>query len=1066
MALHLQVSNSLTQLATRLCDDLRSRDIPVFQAYLLITQTEGMNNWLKIQLAETLGIAANCRFLKPNDLIHEVYNLLGGQYLQPLSADNQCWLLFKLLAEKDFTARFRSVSDYYRGQGPEQDLKRMGLAEKIADLFDQYQIYRPEMIRQWNNESLEGVQANEWQKFLWIKAKQLSDQKLPDKTLVGNYIQQALKIPAKQDILQNKMPAIHLFGLSVTTEYHIQLFHEIGACCDLYFHLLNPAPSSYWFEDRSEKQIAILKKKGFADPSESSSGNALLTSWGKVIQNTFGLLFKNEDLLNRYEEVNSEEPAADTLLKQIQQDIFYNRSEEEREKLPVAMLGDGSLTISSCYTPAREVEVLYNYLVHLVDQRRDLSARDMVVMLSDIDTYAPYIKAVFNNAPYTFNYTIADESYTASDSIAGALKSVLLMNRENFKAEEVLQILDSGYICKRFGLNDLSFIRKVVNGANIRFGMEGSRDDDSIFVSWKYGLERILFGICMSGEEEYSGGSDSLYPLDITEGSASLEIIRFCHFAAVLMDSIREREKARTVAEWISYTESVLNNLVYDPIDEAEEDYTMILNQLGKYSDLDELLTEKLSFEVFSHRFLKSLEESRRSGSFASGGITFCSLIPMRSIPFKIVSLLGLNFDQFPRKENPVSFNLMEKEKRKGDRNVKENDKHLFLETLLSAGENLYISYIGQSVKDNTRIPPSALVDELLDYIQGAIEEDISASESLVINHALHSFSKKYRSGKPAYYNYLDDLKASEKFHFHADKIRQVLEFKEVSLQSLSNFLRNPFKGYYNHVLNIHYHEEEVLLRDTELFEMDNLQKWTLKKSLLTVASEDRDQLRQRLVRTGELPLKNMATVEMERTENKVAPVRNMFLDCSGGLQESNLPVDVYFEQQGIRIVGSLNRVYGHNMVVISWSKIERKYLLDAYISYLAARASGYEISLCFISAAKEKIFYGKSIETEEAKTQLGKVLKLYIQGHREFLTFYPDFAIAPQEIDGLTMETFRKMVKRSLDSPVYTCSDAHIMNKYYEGYFNKTESLQQYIKNAEVLIKPLAILFPDYPLN
>ena len=1067
MALHLQVSNSLTQLANRLCGDLKSKNIPVFQAHHIVTQTEGMNNWLKFQLSENLGIAANCRFLKPNDLIHDVYSLLGGKYLQPLSAENQCWLLFKLLAEKDFTFRFRSVSDYYKEQGPDQDLKRMGLAEKIADLFDQYQIYRPEMIRQWNFESLTDVQENDWQKFLWIKAKQLSDERLPDKTLIGNFIQKALKDTAQQNLLKSKMPAVHIFGLSVTTEYHIQLFHEIGAYSDLYFHLLNPAPSSYWFEDRSEKQVAILKMKGLIDHSESSSGNSLLTSWGKVMQNTFSLLFKNDELLNQYEEVSPEEPIATTLLKQIQQDIFFNKADSERDHISAGFLEDGSLMINSCYTPAREVEVLYNYLVHLVNQRQGLSARDIVIMLSDIDTYAPYIKAVFNNAPYKFNYTIADESYTANDSIAGALKSVLLMNRENFKAEEVLQILDSGYICKRFGLTNISLIRKVVNRANIRFGMDGNKEDESVYVSWKYGLERILYGICMSGEEEYFSGTDSLYPLDMTEGTASQEVIHFCHFAQVLMDSIRERDRVRTIGEWIIYAESVLNNLVFDPLEEDDEDYNMILNQLGKYSALDELMTEELSYEVFSHTFLQSLESSNRAGSFAAGGITFCSLIPMRSIPFKIVGLLGLDFDQFPRKENPVSFSLMDKDKRKGDRNVKENDKHLFLETLLSAGDNLYISYIGQSVKDNTEIPPSALVDELLDYIQSAVKTDKSAADYLVKKHALHSFSRKYRSGDPAFYNYLEGLPVPEKEFPVKEKVRQIFDFKEVSLDSLSGFFRNPFKGYYNKVLNIYYRDEAVLLCDTELFELDHLKKWGLRQNILATEPGDHVLLRERLVKTGELPLKNMAKVIIENIETEVAPVRELFLNCIGAASERILPVDLHFEELGSRITGSLSGVYDDKLVILSWSKNERKYMLDAYIRYLAARSSGYELQLCFISAAKSAIFYGISIEAEEAKTRLLQILKLYIKGHDSILAFTPDLPFIPENVSGLTIDYFKKESKKHLfENYKYPCTDIYIMNKYNEGYFETEDTFSQYRINAEILLQPLGEMFTGYPFK
>ena len=104
---------------------------------------------------------------------------------------------------------------------------------------------------------------------------------------------------------------------------------------------------------------------------------------------------------------------------------------------------------------------------------------------------------------------------------------------------------------------------------------------------------------------------------------------------------------------------------------------------------LEEDATVKISFEVFRYSFLKRLQVEQKSASFMKGGITFCSMVPMRSIPFKVVAMLGMNFDKFPRKETAISFSLLQHWK-PGDRNVKNNDKHLFLETLLSAQQFLY----------------------------------------------------------------------------------------------------------------------------------------------------------------------------------------------------------------------------------------------------------------------------------------------------------------------------------------------------------------------------------------
>ncbi len=1036
----------------------------VFQPQFIVTQTEGMNNWLKLQIAANNDITANCLFVSPNEIIQKVYYFLEGKSTGMLSAQNLTWLLYTILGEKDFIRRFENVASYYSHNGPDKDLKRMALAEKNADLFDQYQVYRPEWIELWNNEPPDEPNAGNWQRYLWTRAKQLSRERLPDKTVIGKYIRDTLKDQGGREKLKAKMPSLHVFGLSITTDYHLQLLFEISKAADVSFHLVNPAPSVYWFEDRSEKQLAILKKKGLADKNENSSGNPLLTSWGRVIQDTFMLLFKNEELLNSFEEVSLEEPPQDTLLHKIQNDIYHGMSKEDRNVLSLADVYDGSVTISSCYSIAREVEVLYNYLVHLVDQRNEnLSPREIVVMVTDIDAYAPYIKAVFKNAPHQFHFTIADESFAHGDTIVNALTSILTLNRVNFKAEEVLRLLDSGYIRKRFGLTDLDLVRKIVDAANIRFGIKGSKEDDTRFVSWEYGIKRIMYGVCMSGDEEYyDPDGELLFPLDMSEGSESAEVIRFYYFIQVLIDSVNDRDSARTIAEWVDYTERLIQNLICEPEEEVEEDYILLQAQLANLNTADELMEEKIAFDVFMHSLLKSVSVAVRSGSFAGGGITFCSLIPMRSIPFKIVALLGLNFDKFPRKESASSFNLIEKDKRRrGDRNVKENDKHLFLETVLSASRYLYISYLGMSTKDNTTIPPSALVDELIDYIEAGCDEAARVRAALTIRHPLHSFSAKYNKAMPGYFNYLDS-RIQETVQITDDqKHIEAPSFDEITMESLISFVRHPVKTYYNKVLDIRYNEAQALLSDTEVFSLDKLQEWSLKPQLLAMKKQEVENLKKRLVRTGGLPLKNMADVAIDNLDEEVNILRDLFSDCIGDAQEHKVLVEMTIDNS--RFKGTLQNIYDKKLVFVSYSRREMKHLLDAYIRYLTAAASELNCRMYFISAAKRAVFAGKTISHAEARQKLTELVQLYKRGHKEVVAFFPGFDIKPADVENLDEKILFKIFEKFFHNFEFPCDDQYLLNEYQKGFFHSGNIVQHYQSNAQILIEPLGDMFPGY---
>ncbi len=1064
MSLNLIISNSLDALATTLSGDLKRQHGNVFQPYHIVTQTEGMNNWLKLQIADHNGIAANCLFVSPNEIIQKIYYLVGGEFPNLLSAQNLTWLLFTILGEKGFSKRFTHIAAYYNNDGTDKDLKRMALAEKTADLFDQYQVYRPDWIAEWNNEKPEELSADQWQQYLWLRAKDLSEGRLPDKTLVGRFIKDALTSALVAERLKQRIPALHVFGLSITTAYHLELLFQIAQIVDVTFYLVNPAPLVYWFEDRSEKQLAMLSRKGLVDKSEINTGNPLLTSWGRVIQDTFMMLFKNEELLNSFEEVGVNEPKTDNLLHKIQNDIFNAAGKDERNAITIDEVNDGSFQISSCYTIAREIEVLYNYLVHLVDRKKEaLSPRDIVVMVTDIDAYAPYIKAVFRHAPYKFHFTIADESFANGDTLVSALSSLLKINQGSFKAEDVLQLLDSGYIRRRFGITNIELVRKVVNAANIRFGLKGKALDDTRFVSWEYGLKRIMYGMCMSGEDAYTDpDGETIFPLDMVEGSESGQIVRFVHFVRVLMNSINERKADRTIADWVDYVERLIQHLVCEPEDEVDEDYLLLQEQLKNYNVTDEFMNEKVGFDIFSRSLLQAISRGGRSGSFAGGGITFCSLIPMRSIPFKVVALLGLNYDAFPRKENVASFDLMDKDKRRrGDRNIKENDKHLFLETVLSAQEYLYMSYIGQSAKDNSTLPPSTVIDELIDYIEAKCDRPEHVRATILNKHPLHSFSERHTGGNGAYLNYLD-LKGGESVNTRDDnKQPEPLRFEEISLDALIALFRHPFKTYYNKVLNIYYEDDDILLSDTEVFTLNKLQEWSLKPQIVKLPDSEVSALKTRLVKTGGLPLKNMADVTIHQLEESVRDVRQLFRDVVGNEPEGKIEIELTIDDSLIK--GVVSNVYGDKLVVVSYSKDETKQLLDTYIRYLAATANGLNYELYFVSANKNTTFKGTKISKTAAVERLEDLVKLFKRGHEKILAYFPGFKIQPAEVDELDDSVLRKALTDYFHNYKLPCTDRYLLNEYQNNYFKSPGIVEEFKTNGEKLIKPLAELFHNY---
>ena len=1062
MPVQLYVSNSLKPLAGRIASDLKQDSDDVFRKQFVVTQTEGMNHWLRLQIAEHLGIAANCRFIKPNDIVSQIYFWLGGKNKPVFNTDYAKWNLFHFLSDPEFMQQFPDIASYYHAN----ELKQIALATKVADLFDQYQVYRPEIIQEWNHTELSSAQ-NDWQQYLWIRLRQASPEDLLDKTGMIESIIELLKEKEKQILLQSKLPSLYFFGIAVITPFYLKLFYELSRHISIRFYLLNPAPTSYWLEDQSEKEIARFlqrQKKKVPHNEAPIVGNTLLQSWGTIIKESFALLFRDETYINQYnDELSIEPPPPQTLLQKIQHDIFYNAPEEERNRILDSDIKDGSLTINACFTQVREVEVLYNYLVELIDQKKEsLSARDIVVMVSDIDTYAPYIRAVFEHAPYAFPFSIVDERIASGNNLFNAIELLLSIEEQELTAEQVLELLESKYIRERFQIKDVELIRKAVLHAGIRFGLKGDRENETRQLSWEYGLERILYGICISGSPEFETETDRLFPIDLAEGSASAELIRFCHFMEMLQYTVRKRAEEKQLTGWIAYLQELVENMVFQAGEQEDEAYHRFISYLERLTLLEPIHDSNISFEVFRHSFLNLLQTETKAQTFAGSGITFCSLIPMRSIPFKVVAMLGMNFDQFPRKEQPISFNLIARKKQKGDRNVKDNDKHLFLETLLSAEQYFYISYIGKSSKDASTIPPSSLVDELIDYIIRGTEDGTEQLRSdLVTTHPLHGFSQLYFNGS-GLVSYLSDdhFKASEPKSESKTETPEY-SFEEIALSDLLRFFQDPFKWFLNKSLGIYYDENGQLLPDTELFELNRLEQWQIDQDLIALNESEIESYYRSLKQTGKLPLRNIGRIYFNEEIEKIKPFKLQINELTNGLSPETS--EIHLQAGGHLLTGTIHSIYGTNCIRYTTSSNYIKYLVKEYITFLVAAAQGLDVDFYFLILKDGQTFCRstQTISKETAIQKLEPLIEYYKKGFYEPFLFFPSLRKPLKLFEKDDPDRFMEMIsKKKNDTNDYDFNESYLNKAFELGYFS--ERYYEVLRNNTLhLFNEINSLFP-----
>ena len=1069
MPLNTYISNDVENLAGKLAETIKSKPLELYQKESIVVQTEGMNRWLSVKISERNKIFSNFEFFSPNNILFELFKLANLRSADIFNTGNLRWLIYKILGSSDFKKKFTRTFQYFEGD----KIKQLQLATKLADLYDQYSIYRPDYIRLWNNDKVAEVKQafvyhEKWQRWIWNKIKEeVKDYDFDKVEIRDRLVDKLTNDPDFIEKIKKKYPRISLFGFSIFTPFHLEIF--LGALKDhinVDFYLFNPAPEDFWLQDIPEK--TKIKIEDFYGKSARelnlTVGNNLLMNLGKTAKELYLMLFENETFINNLDnETLTQPPDRDTLLKRIQYEIYHNINESQREKIPESLIFDGSVSIISNYSMVREVEALYNYLLKQI-QENGYKPVDIIVQTTNIDAYTPYIKAVFDNSPVKLPYKIADRSYAGTDNLVGILKQILTLQKDEFTSENVLQILEFEEVKNKFNINNISKIRELVDKANIRHGIEGDINNDTIFVSWKYGLERILLGYAMHHDSLYQlPGKDYLtIPLDIAEGEYAVEGLKLKAFIDKLVLFLDNRSQKRTLEEWRIFITDFIDEIMLIPDDKSDQ-LNYILDKMSFPDIIDELLDEKFSYEVFSRAFIDSLYMNNRLGKFISGNITFCSMIPMRSIPYRIVGILGLNQGVFPRKNKDISFDLIMSDQRYADRNIKDSDKYLFLESLISAREKLYLSYIGQSIKDNSEIPPSPVIDEVLDYIEsGSGIEDLK--DKLIIKHPLHSFDNKYYDDNfPDFYTYLDYGQKADLADISVVKPEEELENDEISIKKLVKFFKDPVKWYFNEKLKIYYNAQDVLLPETEVFEVDNLTKHNLKSNILKIKEENvlEEYIITEIIK-GDLPLKNNSRVEIEKIKDDLSDLIEKYRMETNGYQEKSFNIEIKL-RTGITIQGEINNIWNDKIILPVLSKSFAKYYAGLQLyRWICSIADLPVNNFMILSNEEERNLILGTVNKTEAEENLIRAIEYFEQGQKEVLPFYPTASFSYTNKRYKPGRSQKKPIDAFIDSLDTTTKEESDKVSYIDPYLKKLnrENYLVNFKEKEDDIREIGDLF------
>lgn len=745
-------------------------------AQTIVVAHPGLKRWLLGRFAQRggphggHGIAANIEMILPWQWFERTARralgdeaLIGGAYRHELLR----WRLLMALP----ALKAAEVSAYLAGD----DVARRSfqLAEHLAGLYTQYLIYRPDWILAWEQSEPHG---RDWQAALWRQVQ--AGIKRPHRAQRSAALLEALTA--------NAQPAdtpLHVFGVSHLPPDVLQALQATALHTPVHLYFPDPC-REYWSDLRSRR--FQLMQAGDPDALYYEIGHPLLVALGRIAQD-FCITLDDCNAIEERDELDEAEPlpGATSLLAHLQSSIRCLQPElvgaALREQVEAgfnvadllpALRSDASLRVHVCHTRLRELEVLKSALLRCLADDPDLQHRDIVVMAPDISAYAPYLAAVFGepaqyrNDPLHVPWHLADVGLARAHPLMSAFAQVLDLAESRFTVSEVLDFLDVPAVARRFAIDPggRDALERWLRRARVAWGLDAKMKAEAGAAatdanSWQFGFDRMYAGLIVgqgAGDELLDGRLldgrllDGILPLDGVSGSAVEALGQFDHLLGELRRARSEFAHARPLAAWSEWLLELIDQLfLADRRDDAENNALDALRRLvaslGRQA-ADVGMHVPLPWSVVREAVRGALDAVPERQAFLLGGVTFCGLVPQRSIPFRVVCLLGMNEGEFPRPGNDAGINKILSQPRRGDRDTRSEDRYLFLEALMSARDVLHISYVGEGVRDGKPRNPAAPLAELLQFLdeQHGIADDEKADRPWRIRHPLQPFDPRY----------------------------------------------------------------------------------------------------------------------------------------------------------------------------------------------------------------------------------------------------------------------------------------------------------------------------------
>ena len=930
MPLHLHRADRTDVLADGLGALLADPLPDPFATELVLVPARGTERWLSQRLSHVLGrgsgadgVCAGVEFRNPYSLIAEI---TGTTDDDPWAPDAMVWPLLEVIDESLDQPWCRTLAIHlgHFADGEEQQLRlgrRYAVARRIASLFASYARQRPRLLADWRAGNIADLDGDlDWQPPLW--------QGLLDRVTVDPpHVRHEKTLVRLRDSPSDLPPRLSLFGHTRLPITEIELVEALATHHDV--HLWLPHPSDQSWRALTGLRGPLARRD---DTSHRSAGHPLLATLGRDLREL--QLSLPTDLQTDEYLGGGEHP--DTLLGWLQSDIAANAVRPQGRQYTEA---DRSVQVHACHGPARQVDVLREVLLGLLADDPTLEPRDILVMCPDIEAYAPLINADFGlgdvlrgaHPAHQLRMRLADRSLVQTNPLLGVASQLLALAGSRVTASEVLNLAQAAPVRARFGFTDdnLEDVTRWVRQANVRWGFDQEHRKpygvDFVHNTWRFGIDRVLAGVAMSDDAHAWIGST--LPLDDV-GSNRVELAgQLGEFVDRLQRTVDALTGEHPLAHWLHALDEGITMMtrVNDAdawqTSQMQREFGQVLADAGARS------TTVLRLPDVKALLDRPLAGRPTRANFRTGTLTVCTMVPMRSVPHRVVCLVGLDDGVFPRQGITDGDDVLARNPVTGERDSRSEDRQLLLDAVGAATEKLVITYTGANAHSGQARPPAVPLAELLDALEATTTE--SVRERVVVHHPLQPFDiRNVIPGKliPDVPFTFDStvLKAAQA---STGERREQPKFisgqlpehphEDIALTDLIGFFKNPVKGFFR-ALDYTLPWDVDGVSDEISVDIDTLEQWAVGERMLNdmLRGMSPDDARQAEWRRGTLPPGQLGW----RKANELRDQSRLLATTALGYRKPEpdaYDVDIDLGA-GRRLTGTVSPVFGDHLVSVT----------------------------------------------------------------------------------------------------------------------------------------------------